>query len=121
MTNPTDARHFVQLDADARHEVAIAAAEFEIFEALLTSGHAEVDDERLLLNIDAGRLREACRLFTSGARDVALVNFIRALTAAATKTATEEAPAFVERRKAESRQEAASERYDALKESGRIA
>lgn len=121
MTDPTDARHFAQLDADARHEAAIEAAQSEIYEALLTTGHAEVDDERLLLNIDAGALRRAIALLMSGARDVALTHFIALLTSAAARTSIEEAEDFVARRQAESRQEAASDHYDNLKEDGRIA
>ena len=121
MDNPTDARHFAQLDADARHEAAIEAAQSEIYEALLATGHADVDDERLLLNINASDMRQAYRLYADGARDVALIKFVLLLINAAAKTATEEAEAFVARRQAESRTEAASERYDALKENGRIA
>ena len=121
MNHPADARYYAQLDADARHEAAIEAAQSEIYEALLTTGHAEVDDERLLLNIDAGDLRKAYRLYADGARDQAVLLFVYLFRDAADKTATEEAEEFVARRQAESRQEAASERYDALKESGRIA
>lgn len=121
MTNPTDARHFAQLDADARHETALEAAQSEIYEALLVTGHAEIDDERLLLNIDAAKLREAYRLYADGARDQAVLLFVYLFRDAADKTATEEAEEFVERRQAESRQEAASERYDNLKEDGRLA
>lgn len=120
MSHPADARYYAQLDADARHESAIEAAQSEIYEALLATGHAEVDDERLLLNIDAGLLRAAYRLFVSGARDAALVQFIFILTNAAHRAAIEEAPAFVERRKAESRQEAAAERYENLRDDGRL-
>ena len=121
MDNPTDARHFAQLDAAARHEAAIEAAQTEIYEALLATGHAEVDDERLVLNIDAGDLRKAYRLYEDGARDQAVLLFVYLFRDAADKTATEEAEEFVARRQAESRTEAASERYDNLRENGRIA
>ena len=121
MDNPTDARHFAQLDADARHEAAISAAQSEIYEALLATGHADVDDERLLLNIDADKMREAYRLYADGARDQAVLLFVYLFRDAADKTASEEAEEFVASRQAESRTEAASERYDALKENGRIA
>lgn len=121
MDNPTDARHFAQLDADARHEDAISAAQSEIYEALLATGHADVDDERLVLNIDAGDMRQAYRLYEDGARDQAVLFFVGLFRDAAAKTASEEAEEFVARRQAESRQEAASEHYDNLKEDGRIA
>lgn len=121
MTNPTDARHFAQLDADARHEAAISAAQSEIYEALLATGHADVDDERLLLNINASDMRQAYRLYADGARDFAIILFVSLFRYAADKTATEEAEDFVARRQAESRQEAASDHYDNLKEDGRIA
>ena len=121
MTNPTDARHFAQLDAEARHEAAIEAAQSEIYESLLATGHAEVDDERLLLNINADAMREVHRLYTAGARDFAIILFISLFRDAAAKTASEEAEEFVARRQAESRQEAASDHYDNLKEDGRIA
>lgn len=118
MNHPADIRHFAELDADARHEAAIGAAREEICEALLVTEHAEIDDERLLLNIDAGDLREAYSLYKNGARDAALIQFVLLLMQAANKTAVEESEAFVARRRAESRQEAASERYDALREEG---
>lgn len=121
MNHPADICHFAQLDAAARHEAALEAAREEICDALLVTKHAEIDDERLLLNIDADKMRAAHSLYENGARDSALIQFVLLLMQAANKTAVEESEAFVARRQAESRQEAASERYDALKENGRIA
>lgn len=116
MTNPTDARYYTQLDADARHEAAVEAAQSEIYEALLTTGHDDVDDESLLLNIDAGAIRAARALCNAGARDAALAAFMALTEAAADRAANDEAERIVDRRTAESKQERDADHYDAMRE-----
>lgn len=120
MNHPADARHFAQLDADDRYSDALDAAHAEIFDALLATGHDDVDDERLVISIDAAELRKAYALHKSGAFDAALTAFIALTEAAADKVAGEECHAMVERRSAESREEAAADHYENLREDRRL-
>ena len=121
MNHPADIRHFAQVDADTRYEDAVAAARTEIFDALLTTGHDDVDDERLVINIDAAELRKAHALYKTGARDAALVAFVALTEAAADKAAEEEADDIVSARMAEHDQCAAEDRWDAQREDRRLA
>lgn len=120
MNHPADIRHFAELDADARHEAAIESVSIEIYDALLSTGHDDVDDERLVISIDAAELRKAYALHKSGAFDAALTAFIALTEAAADKVAGEECHAMVERRSAESREEAAADHYENLREDRRL-
>ena len=89
MNHPADARYYAQLDADAAHEAAIERTGTELFEALLASDIAEVDDERFAINISTANLRRAYALANSGARDAALVAFVALTEMAAGKAVTE--------------------------------
>lgn len=112
MTHPADARYYAQLDADAAHEAAIERTGTELFEALLASDIAEVDDERFAINISTANLRRAYALANSGARDAALVAFVALTEAAAGKAVVEVVEQVVDNRAEDERKERAAEIFD---------